>query len=89
MYPYIGTCFTTKGARKRHKVKIAGEGNGIAITLMMERSSPFSDGIQFTSPQLTGAGGVSFTISNDQMGANAALKTQGQFLQPGATIDFE
>ena len=52
---------------------------------MMERNSPFAN-IQYTSTQLAGADGVSFAVSNDQMGAIAALKTQGQSLPAGTVL---
>ena len=68
-------------------MEAAGEGNGLTITLMMERNSPFAN-IQYTSTQLAGADGVSFAVSNDQMGAIAALKTQGQSLPAGAIFSL-
>ena len=78
-----GTCFTTDGANMRHKVKRAGEGNGLTVILMMEKQSTYNFAIKYTSPELEDGQGVYFAVSNDQMGINAALDVQGQSVQPG------
>ena len=81
-----GACFTTNGAKTRHKVKGAGEGNALAIIVMMEKTSTYNYQMEFTSPELEDSQGVYFAVSSDNFGIDAALKTQGQSVQPGMFI---
>ena len=67
----------------RHKVKSAGEANGMMIMLIMEKANTFNFAIKYTSPELEDNQGVYFALSTDQMGVNAALDVQGQSVQPG------
>jgi len=63
-------------------VKGAGEGNALTIIVMMEKTSTYNYQIEFTSPELEDSQGVYFAISSDNFGIDAALKTQGQSVQP-------
>ena len=78
---FSGTCFTTKGAKNRYRIKQAGEGNGLTITLMMQQTSPFATNPNFLGFDIQEANGVNFAISDDQIGIEAALKTQGHTIE--------
>ena len=86
IFIFKGACFTTNGAKSRHKVKGAGEGNALTIIVMMEKTSTYNYQIEFTSPELEDSQGVYFAVSSDNFGIDAALKTQGQSVQPGMFI---
>ena len=81
-----GTCYTTQGGRRRHRVRRAGEGNGLTIILMMEKTNALNYNIKMTSPELEGSKGVYFAVSNDQMGIASALNIQGQSVEPGINL---
>ena len=78
-----GACFTTRGATRKHRVSVAGEAGAVTLTLMLGRlANPFS--LDYTNKEFNSVGrGINFAVIDESIGIDAALKTQGQSVQPG------
>lgn len=76
-----GTCYTTKGAPLQHQVTIAGEGSGLTVVTMHDNGNSFDRSL--ASSSLFGSTGVNFAIVDGTLTIDAALRSQGQSVQPG------
>lgn len=77
----FGTCFTTKTAAYQHKVSTAGEATGLQIITMHDTGNALDR--NYASPELFGASGVTYAITDGTSTVESALNGQGQTVQPG------
>ena len=80
----IGTCFTTRGARLRHQVKVAGDASSFQITTMHDIGNAFDP--LFVSTDLYGVNGLTFAVVDDQVTPQAAIGSRGMSVQAGRNV---
>ena len=81
IFTRFGTCFTTQTAKYQHKVSTAGEATGLQIITMHDTGNALDR--TYASPELFGASGVTYAITDGTSTVESALNGQGQTVQPG------